>query len=175
MPMDRDDRDSQVESATGGDRSAAALRGAICRAAERLGALEAERCALADLRDNAEMYRRDLEGRLAEARRALARMQAAVDACHRRTAELQAEAGAAAQENQALERRQLTLVRRLDALTAEADALAGEQRRRRDAAATIGSALEELCDTLVRIDEKIRFADRKREAGLPAAAPGAEH
>ncbi len=166
MAIDRDDLETGVEPT-------APLRGELIRAAERLGALESERCALADARDNAEMHRRDLEGRLAETRRSLARMQAAVDACHRRAAELQAEAAGVDQENRALERRHQALIRRLDALTGEADALAAEQRRRRDAAAGIGNALEELCDTVVRIDEKIRFADRKREDAhqSPAATP----
>ncbi len=110
--------------------SPARLRRGLIRAAERLGALEAERCALVGDRDHAEMDRRDLEGRLARTRRSLARMQAAVDACCACTAGLRAEAAAAGRDNRSL-----------------------------------GAAVDELCDLIARIDDKIRSAERNHRAG----------
>jgi len=171
--MDHDDIDTR--SARPGRTAAdpASLRGALCTAVERIGELDAERNRLSETRDEVEMMRRDVEGRLAEAERGLARMQAAVHACHQRAGELEAEADAAGQELAALERRERSLTHRLAALTGEADALAREQETRVAAAATLAPALDEICDTVQRIDDKLRFADRKHEAvHEPAADDG---
>lgn len=170
--MDHQDIDTRVEQLVDGERSPASLRVAIGKVVERIRELEAEGCALAEVRDVEEMRRGDVEGRLREAERALSRMRATVDASNRRAGELELEIEAAEAEIVALEQRDRAAAQRLQALVSEAEEMARDQRVRRDAAAAIGIALDGVRDTIQRIGQKIEFADRKYGPARKVSASG---
>jgi chromosome segregation ATPase len=144
------------------DQSAIAMRRSLCEVAEQSTDLVAERYALEEVRDGLLARERDLSRRVAAAREDVAALEAEADAKTRRGHKIAAEVEAIRHETRTHERECSENVIRTEEYGRRADAVSVTLRAHLDGGEAVQDTLCSVRDSIVRMDRKLVFAERKR-------------